>query len=127
MVNLQYAIEAARKAQESLYDGLCSIYEYKTVRDEKTKLTKPAEEVLAAENIPCRLSYTSVTTAKEDSVAASVQQTVKLFLAPEINVKPNSKIVVTQNGLKKAYKNSGEPAMYATHQEINLELFARWA
>lgn len=127
MTNLQYAFQTARKVQESLYDGRCSIYEYKAVKDEKTKLTKPAGEVLVAENIPCRLSYSSIPAAQENTVTVGVQQTTKLFLAPEVKVMPGSKLVITQNGVEKAYKNSGEPAIYSSHQEINLELFASWA
>lgn len=127
MVNLQYAFQTARKAQESLYDGLCSIYEYKAIKDENTKLIKPAGEVLTAENIPCRLSFSNIPAAQENTVAVGVQQTAKLFLGPEVKVMPGSKLVVTQNGAEKAYKNSGEPAVYSSHQEINLELFTKWA
>ena len=59
--------------------------------------------------------------------AASVTQGLKLFLAPEIRVKPGSKVIVTQNGITGAYSASGEPAVYSTHQEIVLELSGRWA
>ena len=54
-------------------------------------------------------------------------QTTTLFISPDVVIEPGSKIVVTQNGKTVAYKQSGEPALYNTHQEIILELFERWA
>jgi hypothetical protein len=47
----------------------------------------------------------------------------KLFLAPEIVVKPGSKLKVTQAGRTECYVRSGEPAVYGSHQEIVLELW----
>lgn len=119
------AREMHRKLIESSYDGFCSIYEYEKKKDEKSKLTKGVE-VLVSEDIPCRLSFSSIPTASGDGTTVSRQQTVKLFLAPEVPVKAGSKIVVTQNGVTKAYKGSSEPAIYTSHQEINLELFKEW-
>lgn len=119
------AREMHRKLVESLYNGFCDIYQYEKKRDEQSKLTKGVE-ILVAENIPCRLSFSSIPTASGDGTTVSRQQAVKLFLAPEASVKAGSKIVVTQNGVTKAYKGSSEPAIYTSHQEINLELFKEW-
>jgi hypothetical protein len=49
------------------------------------------------------------------------------LIAPEIHVKPGSKLTITQNGVTTEYKNSGEPALFDTHQEIILELFKGWS
>lgn len=114
-----------RKAVESHYTGSCSIYEYERVTDEKTKLTKN-QEVLKLENQLCRLSYSGSPVAVASNNATSRAQEVKMFLAPEIEVKAGSKIVVTQNGVTAAYCKSGEPAIYSSHQEIRLELFKEW-
>lgn len=75
---------------------------------------------------PCRLSFSSSPSATNGDVA-EINQTVKLFFSPEIKVKEGSKITVTQNGVTTAYKQSGTPAHYPTHQEILLELFKGWA
>lgn len=114
-----------RRAVESRYDAMCSIYEYDKVTDEKTKLSKGREKAVA-EKLPCHLSFSGTAVASDNGAASEKQQAVKLFLAPDITVKAGSKIVVTQNGVEKAYKNSGEPAVYPSHQEIMLELFERW-
>ena len=66
-------------------------------------------------------------TTPKVSLSLLFKQTIKLYIYPDINIKNGSKIIVTQNGKKQEYKNSGEPARYETHQEIMLELFKGWA
>jgi hypothetical protein len=82
--------------------------------------------VVVIENQPCRLSFSSNPSATDGDIA-EINQTVKLFFAPEIKVKEGSKIIVTQNGVTTEYKQSGTPAVYSCHQEIFLELFKGWA
>lgn len=126
MVNaMEAARKAARRAQEATYEGLCTIYEYHKVRDEKTKLSNE-QEVAVIENQPCKLSVEKLNAAVQTETAAVQAQGVKLFLAPEIIIKSNSKIVVTQNGVTDEYSESDKPAIYPTHQEIILELFRGW-
>ena len=123
----------ARKAVESLYDGLCDVIEYQKV----TKANKSTgfEEVTVLSNQPCRLSYKASTsmslsiksTQEKDDLSSGMEQMIKLFIAPDITITPGSKIVITQNGVSVAYKSSGQPAVYKTHQEITLDLFEGWA
>ena len=120
------ARKAARRAQEAMYEGRCTIAEYRTVRDERTKLSEE-KEAIVWENEPCRLSFETLKAAGSAGPAAAITQTVKLFLAPEIEVKPGSRITVKQNQVSTDYKSSGVPAVYPTHQEILLELFEGWA
>lgn len=115
-----------RKAIESLYNGVCTITVYREIKNEKNKTTKH-EEVDVIVNHPCRLSYMTVKVADENDVAAKVTQVIKLFISPDIVIKPGSKITVTQNGVTADYQSSGEPARYPDHQEIVLELFKGWA
>lgn len=122
---IKQAQKMHRAAIESTYSGVCSVYEYEKARDDKTKLTKGRERLLA-ENVPCKLSFSSIQATDGNGTAVSNQQSVKLFLAPEIAIKAGSKIVVTQDGVENAYQGSSEPAVYPTHQEINLKLFERW-
>lgn len=123
---MEAARKAARRAQEATYEGLCTIYEYRDVTDEKTKLSSE-EEVVVIEDQPCKLSFEKLNSVVQTETAAVQAQGVKLFLAPEIAVGSNSKIVVTQNGVTNEYSASGIPAVYFTHQEITLELFRGWA
>lgn len=123
---MEAARKAARRAQEATYEGLCTIYECRDVTDEKTKLSSE-EEVAVIEDQPCKLSFEKLNSVVQTETAAVQAQRVKLFLAPEIAVGSNSKIVVTQNGITNEYSASGIPAVYSTHQEITLESFRGWA
>ena len=123
---MEAARKAARRAQEATYEGICTIYEYRDVTDEKTKLSSE-EEVAVIEDQPCKLSFEKLNSVVQTETAAVQAQGVKLFLAPEIAVGSNSKIVVTQNGITNEYSASGIPAVYSTHQEITLESFRGWS
>ena len=113
-----------RKALEKGYDGTFTVTEHKKIT--KPNHTTGFSDVVVIENQPCRLSFSSSPSATGGDIA-EINQTVKLFFAPEINVKEGSKITVTQNGITTEYKQSGVPAVYSTHQEILLELFRGWA
>lgn len=116
----------ARKAIESMYDGKCTITEYQKIKRENK--STGFQEVVVLENEPCRLSFKTINNTKQtDNAASAVVQIVKVFLAPDIQVKPGSKLTITQNDVTTEYKNSGEPAFYSTHQEIVLELFKGWS
>ena len=119
------AFDAARKAIESTYTGICTIVEYGDMTDEETKVTHQGEMVVF-ENQPCKLSFERINAAVQTDTAASVSQGTKLFIAPEVKINSGSKIIVEQNGMKNEYSASGEPAVYNTHQEIMLELFRGW-
>lgn len=110
-----------RKAVESLYHGTCTVFEHKKVKNEKTKLAG-YEDVLVLENQPCRLSFEKINAAVQGEASVAISQVIKLFLSPDIAIKPGSKITVTQNGITTGYISSGVPAVYQSHQEIILEL-----
>lgn len=122
---LQKARQAHRAAVEILYDGLCTITEYQTYT--KPNKATAYHEVDVLTDQPCRLSFNTIPAAGQTGTGAALQQTVRLFIAPEINIKPGSRITVTQNGVTMAYCQSGEPAVYTSHQEITLELWKGWA
>lgn len=117
---------SARQALETLYTGKCTITEYQKTTDPDTKKTS-FKEIDVATDIPGRLSFSTVSAATAGSGSVAVAQTVKWFMAPDITVKPNSRLTVTQNGITTTYKSSGVPAVHETHQEIELTLFERWA
>lgn len=116
----------ARKTIESLYDGKCTITEHQKVKKENK--STGFQDVVVLTDVPCRLSFKTINnTNQTDTAASAVVQITKVFLAPEIQVKPGSKLTITQNDVTTEYKSSGEPAFYSTHQEIVLELFKGWA
>jgi hypothetical protein len=85
------------------------------------------QEVQVFTDQPCRLSFKTITGTSPADGAAAVTQIVQLFIAPEIVIRPGSKITVTQNGITVDYQSSGKPAAYTHHQEIALELFKGFA
>jgi hypothetical protein len=115
----------ARKAIESLYDGKCTITEHQKVKKENK--STGFQDVVVLHDEPCRLSFKTINNTNQTDTAAAVVQIAKVFLAPEIQVKPGSKLTITQNDVTTDYKSSGKPAFYSTHQEIILELFDRWS
>lgn len=115
----------ARKAIESLYAGKCTITEHQKIKKENK--STGFQDVVVLTDQPCRLSFKTINSTNQTDSASAVVQIVKVFLAPEIQVKPGSKLTITQNNVTTDYKSSGKPAIYSTHQEIILELFKGWA
>ena len=109
----------ARRIIEKTYTGKCNIYGTELYTDENG-ITDEREGILVKSNIPCLLSYESnpVVIRGNYGIATS---TIVQFLGPDIEIPLNSEIEVTQNGITKKYKHSGEIAMYRTHQEITLD------
>jgi hypothetical protein len=120
------AIKQARKAIESLYDSTCTVIEYRQIKDPDTK-KMVSKEVTVFQDKQCRLSYSNKSKSDQTETANAINQIIKVFIAPELDVNPGSKFVVTGRGRTAEYKNSGVPAVYDTHQEIVLELFKGWA
>lgn len=121
----QNQVVKVKAALEKGYIGTFTVIEHERITDPDTHITD-FQDVVTVENQPCRLSFSSIpTTGSGDPV--SVTQGVKLFFDPSITVKAGSKVIVTQNGVTTNYMRSGEPAIYDTHIEINLELFDGWA
>ena len=125
--SLAAAQKMARKAIEGTYSSVCTILERRDIRDEKTKITWKNKEVPVAENQLCKLSFEKLNTVVQTDTVAKQAQGAKLFIAPEIEVKPGSKIIVEQNGVTTEYSASGVPAVYPSHVEHKLELFRGWA
>ena len=114
----------ARKAIEKMYVHTCTIVIKDKVK-QKDYSTKLVDKVLI-EDQPCRISFSNISTVDETSHSGLKQQTIKLFIAPEINIKEGSKIIVNHDGIESLFSKSGVPAVYPTHQEINLEIFKDW-
>ena len=121
-------VNAQRKALEKLWKDRCTIIQRVEVTDPTTKLTDFEEKPLL-QDWPCKLSFESLTSTDGDAVA-TVSQSVKLFLSPDVVVPAGCKVVVIRsNDLQRefTYSSSGEPGVFPNHQEINLQLFRGWA
>lgn len=119
-------VSARRKAVELLYKGLCTVKVWQDVEDPITHATKHDEVTLFTDQ-KCKLSYGNQTSTTPTVGPAEITQTIKLFIAPELDIPAGSKIIVTQHGKTVEYTRSGESAVFMDHQEIQLELFERYA
>lgn len=117
--------DVARKLIESRYDMTCTVYEYQSVKGED-KITK-SQEVAVLSDQPCRISYENINSTNQSTGAAEQSIITKLFISPDIEIKAGCKISVTKGGKVENFQRSGRPAKYATHQEIMLTNFERWA
>ncbi|MFI3236810.1 MAG: hypothetical protein R3Y47_02130 [Lachnospiraceae bacterium] len=120
------ARKAARKAIESTYDSIVNVLEYKKTKDSITKLTSMGE-IPVIENEPCKISFEQLQSVVQSESSAATGQKIKLFISPDVSIKPGSKIIALHGGNTAEYIFSGVPAIYDTHQEIMLELFKGWS
>ena len=107
---------------KSLWIGKCTIFEYKTTKDEVTKQSTQKQVPVVVDE-PCKVSYNREQATNIASGAAVISQSITLFIRPDLEVKPGSVIEVTQHGKTTKYKGSSKSAVYTNHQEIVLELF----
>ena len=119
-------VVAYESAMKKLWNDRCDVIIKKNIKDTRTGKTKQADAVVFSE-LPCRLSFKTVTTPTQTDSAARTVQSTSLFLSKEVTVPPGSKIVVTHEGVKREYTQSGVPAVYSYHQEIPVELKGEWA
>lgn len=114
------------KALRTLWTDKMKIEVSEYQKDEATK-KQVRRIVKVAEDEPCRVSFSAAPAASDTDGVAAQTQSVKLFCSPDVRIEPGSRITVTRGEISTAYAMSGVPAMYKYHQEINLELFERWA
>ena len=114
-------IPLVRRAVERLYDGRATVEEARKEKNPKniTALVWSA----VARDVPCRVSYKTVAPAGHSDTVDSIAQAITLFTAPDIDIKPGSRVTVTQRGRTMRFSCSGIPAVYDSHQEIPL---VRW-
>ncbi|WP_283591339.1 hypothetical protein [Clostridium butanoliproducens] len=119
---IESARKQARKAIESLYDCTCNICGYEKYKDPITKETKTGiNPVPKYENQPCKISKQSLSKNNQSDTVNQVTYELKLFTAPEVNIKQGDEIEVTNKNLNITTKyKAGEGFPYNTHQEVIL-------
>lgn len=118
--------DAYAAAIKSLWEGKCTVTVLTHGTSESSGRATDVEESIITEE-PCRISFTSVTPVTPADRAHQKTQSTKLFIRSDLQIPAGSKITVTQKGVAGAYRQSGIPAVYSTHQEIPLELWKGWA
>lgn len=105
-----------RYVLERTYIAIAKVYSYLKVKE--NGITKNKEKILI-EGLKCRIDYDVITGTEQGNLGHAYQQ-IALFCNPDIIIPTNSKIEVTQLGRTEIYTNSGDAAIYSTHQEIIL-------
>lgn len=83
-------IELARPVIENTYNYLCDVIEYQAIQNIINKRTE-YQEIKVLEKQPCRISYQTISKANKTENESNITQIVKLFIAPEIQLKPRFK------------------------------------
>lgn len=115
-------IAAYKKAIQSLWTGRATVTVLDGALNPTNGRTEQTERV-TVRNQPCRVSYRAVKSTEPNQEAASVAQSITLYIAPGLDIPEGSKITVIQNGVTGDYGRSGKPAIYSCHQEVPLELW----
>ena len=124
-----------KKQIERTYTDVCNVYEYKKMRDEKSKQTKTVR-TLVHELLPCRMSFGTFVRPSGDEVTSNLTLSVVLFLSPHVEIKAGSEFEVERNVLTNdnhemprivKLKNSSPPYVYPTHQEITCSVLEDYA
>lgn len=114
-------ISLVKRAVEHLYDGRMTVEEARKEKNAKNITTLVWSAVI--EDVSCRVSYKTVAPAGRSDTVDSIAQAITLFTVPNIDIKPGSRVTVTQRGRTMRFSCAGIPAVYESHQEIPL---TRW-
>ena len=109
-------IPMVKSAVERLYDGIATIEEARKRKNEKNIMV--SEWVAVVTDLPCRVSYKTLSPAVGSDTVDTIAMAITLFTAPDIDVLPGSRITVRQRGREMKFSSSGIPAVYDFHQEI---------
>ncbi len=112
-------------ALHKMFDGVCSIWSL--VQEKDAAGVWRQSEVLAAADVPCHLSFISAGAAMNEGKGSRVEAVAKLFLPPELVVKPGSRVRVWQQEREYCFVCSSLALGYCWHQEIELCLADKWA
>ncbi|WP_301860979.1 hypothetical protein [uncultured Megasphaera sp.] len=107
-----------RKALERLYDGQATVWVYQDGAPDESGIVSPEPQKTGP--YPCRVSYKTTAPAEQGDRLASFDQSITLFLSPDIIIAVGSDIDVEQRGRTLQFTAAGVPAVYDSHQEIPL-------
>ena len=113
-----------KKELQRLYTGKATVYVYSWETDKNKVQKKTCTAILT--DIPCRLSYDRKVNNEQDTTG-DILQDITMICDPSYNIPAGSKIVITQNGATRTYRCSSDPAVYESHQEVELTTYRKKA
>lgn len=114
-----------QNALQRLWKDKLTVVEYHEVT--KPNGSTGFEEVTVLENVPCKLSFSTLQAVNQNDTNATIVQVVKVFCDPALNINAGSKLVIEHNEQTLPFSQSGEPGRFTNHQEIVLVTFRGWA
>jgi predicted RecB family nuclease len=112
-------LDRHRLAIEKLYTDKATLYRHIQTKDPVTKETKLSPQPVYTDQ-PCRISQRTLAANNQTEVQNDIQYEVKLFIAPEFEIRQGDLIEVTRGNVTRKYL-AGEPFPYPTHQEVSLQ------
>lgn len=115
---------------KSLFCHRCTVYEYEEYAEGDVTKHK---EVLKYQDIECRLSYTTgvlfgkMKSSQMKGDALKSEQSIKLFLPINVDIRAGSKIVVNHDNITEIFINSSQPSRFKHHIEVLLAKNEEWA
>lgn len=121
-------VEKIKKAIEGLYTEKCTVYEKEAEFENGRTVFR---EKVKYENIPCRVSMKAYlfgeNAGNEKKGYLNVTKKAKIFVPPEYEIKPGSRIAVQSNTNMVVYTKSGQMSRYASHNEVTVETEKKFA
>jgi hypothetical protein len=121
-------------ALKLLWTDVCTVTEFREYLKENK--SSGFKEIIVYENIPCKLSFVSLQPVNQTETAAELikkaklfigSERVKLFIGNDVVIRPGSKLTVKRKNRIYEFKQSGNPAVFGSHQEIMLVPFESYA
>ncbi|MFC4305794.1 DUF6093 family protein [Cohnella boryungensis] len=110
-----------RRAIERMYEDRATISRHTPEKDPVSKETKQVLQQVY-EDEPCKLSQTGLPRNGQTEAQNDIRYDVKLFIAPELEIRQGDVIAVTRVATGQVEKfSAGKPfPPYSSHQEIYL-------
>ncbi len=111
-----------RRSIEKLYDSTCKVSRYVETETTSGETRLSEEPELVYIDQPCRISQKTLSSNKQTEVENEISYEIKLFIAPELEIRQGDTIIVTNKLGRTQTYTAGEPfPPYPTHQEVSLQ------
>lgn len=111
-------LKSYREKLEAMYIAIgdtCDVWSKERVFDEETA-SEIEKKVYVVKDQPCRISQPGLGSSNL-GIVNDLDYEMKLFISPDIPIKPGMSITVSRTGLT---YTAGDPFPYPTHQEVKL-------
>nr|DAL98054.1 MAG TPA: head closure knob [Caudoviricetes sp.] len=109
-----------KRAIEWLYDDEVTLITYTDMNPEPDTGIIKTVPVKSGPYL-CRLSYKTLPVAGKNDGLATLDQTVTLFISPDIAISAGTDMDISHQGRILQFTAAGVPALYDSHQEIPLQ------